>query len=286
MKISATTAFALISRWMKKMLQGELDPFIGGHKISCVAFKSLADSPEIMFALSTIWGAFAEPMRFEEKAAEQMILRAAREWLELQQDDTAARTAYVNRWIHEELAFGQERWKKAAGVNQSRATYQRWTKIKSPLTARLPKDGNDVDAAKGLVALGYPALAPVLPHLFQWLETSGSAVELVLRPFFAELGAPARDLARTALLNRNKPALKYSLLRYVLPGWPRDLVATLPLEGYLYDSDSYGLDVWALKLMVEKRIATHEGFEGLVAARDWKIARYHEHLSVLTSLAL
>lgn len=154
------------------------------------------------------------------------------------------------------------------------------------MTARLPKDGNDVDAAKGLVALGYPALAPVLPHLFQWLETSGSAVELVLRPFFAELGAPACDLARTALLNRNKPALKYSLLRYVLPSWPRDLVATLPLEGYLYDSDSYGLDVWALKLMVDKRIATHEGFEGLVAARAWKIARYHEHLSVLTSLAL
>ena len=51
------------------MLQGELEPFIGGHKISRVAFKSLADSPEIMFALSTIWGAFAEPMRFEEEAA-------------------------------------------------------------------------------------------------------------------------------------------------------------------------------------------------------------------------
>ncbi|HEX9171806.1 MAG TPA: hypothetical protein VF861_04015 [Telluria sp.] len=284
MKISATTAFALISRWMNKMAQGELEPFVGSDKISRVAFRTLADSPETMFALSTIWGAFAEPMRFEEKAAEQMIFRAAREWLALPQDDAAARTAYLDRWIHEELAYGRECRSKAAGVNQSRATYPRRAKANSPLTTQLPKDGGDVDAARNLVALGYPALAPVLPHLFQWLETNGSAVELVLRPFFAELGAPLRELACRALLNRNKPALKYSLLRYVLPSWPRDLVATLPLEGYLYDADAHGLDVWALKLMMEKRIPTHEGLEGLVAARDWKIARYKEHLNLLTSL--
>lgn len=35
------------------------------------------------------------------------------------------------------------------------------------LTATLPKDGNDVARAKELLGLGYPALAPVLPHLFR-----------------------------------------------------------------------------------------------------------------------
>jgi hypothetical protein len=158
--------------------------------------------------------------------------------------------------------------------------------MKSPLIAQLPKNSHDADGARALVALGYPALAPVLPHLFQWLETSGSDVELVLRPFFAELGAPARDLACQALLHRNKPALKHCLLRYILPSWPRDVVATLPLEAYLYDSDAYGLDVWALKLMIEKCIPTHDGLKGLAEARDRKIARLKELLDVLASLRL
>jgi len=156
---------------------------------------------------------------------------------------------------------------------------------KSALIARLPKNSHDADGARALVALGYPELAPVLPQLFQWLETNGSDVELVLRSFFAALGAPARDLACQALLHRNKPALKHCLLRYILPSWPRDVVATLPLEGYLYDSDAYGLDVWALKLMVEKRIPTHDGLKGLSEVRDWKIARLQEHLALLGNLA-
>lgn len=160
------------------------------------------------------------------------------------------------------------------------------TAAKSPLIARLPKNGRDVNSARELVALGYPALAPILPHLFRWLETSGSDVELVLRPFFAALGAPARDLACMALEHPNKPALKYCLLRYVLPGWPRDLVATLPLERYLDDGGAYGLDVWALKLMMEKRIPIHDGLKGLVERRDWKIARLEEQLQVLKNMAL
>jgi len=90
--------------------------------------------------------------------------------------------------------------------------------------------------------------------------------------------------APQALLHRNKPALKHCLLRYILPSWPRDVVATLPLEVYLYDSDAYGLDVWALKLMIEKCIPTHEGLKGLAEARDSKIARLQELLAVLASL--
>jgi hypothetical protein len=65
------------------------------------------------------------------------------------------------------------------------------------------------------------------------------------------------------------------------------LVATLPLEADLYDSDAY-VDVWALKLMVEKFIPTHDGLDGLdglVAATDCKIARCKGHLRVLTSFA-
>ena len=152
MKISAPIALALMSRWMNWMLRAQLEPYAGAHKIWHISSRALADSPETMHALWTIWGAFAEPLRFEEEGAEQMILRAAREWLALPQDDTLATAAYLERWIHEELGYGRARLGKAAAVNQSRQTYQRRAKVTSPLTSRLPKNGHDAERAKDLVA--------------------------------------------------------------------------------------------------------------------------------------
>ena len=157
-------------------------------------------------------------------------------------------------------------------------------KTKTPLTKLLPKNSHDVEGVQRLLELGYPALEPILPHLFQWLETNGSEVELALRPFFAKLGAPVRDLACDALLSPVKPALKHSLLRYVLPYWPREVVVTLPLERFLYDSDVLGLDIWALKLMMDMHIPTHDGLKGLDECRDFKLARLKEHQLVLESL--
>lgn len=151
-------------------------------------------------------------------------------------------------------------------------------KIDTQLTARLPKNGNDIDGAKELVALGYPAIAPVLPHLFQWLETSAPIVETVIQPFFTGLGAPARDLVCKAIAAPVKPALKYRLLRYVLPAWPRESLLTLPLEPLLQQYDSYGLDIWALKLMIDKRIPAHSDLEEW---RQIKISLLSEQLKVL-----
>jgi hypothetical protein len=151
-------------------------------------------------------------------------------------------------------------------------------KIDKNLTTRLPKNGNDVDGARELLALGYPAIAPVLPHLFQWLDTGGPLVDSVIQPFFAELGAPARDLVCEALGAAIKPALKYRLVRYVLPAWPREVLVTLPLEPLLQQYDFYGLDVWALKLMIEKKIPAHSE---LAEWRELKIKHLKERLQAL-----
>ncbi len=153
-------------------------------------------------------------------------------------------------------------------------------KIDKNLTAKLPRGRNDVESAKVLLALGYPEIAPVLPHLFQWLETDGPVVEAVIQPFFADLGAPARDLACQALEASVKPALKYRLLRYVLPTWPREVLITLPLEPLLQQYDSYGLDIWALKLMIDKKIPAHSCLE------EWrriKITHLEQRLEALQS---
>ena len=125
---------------------------------------------------------------------------------------------------------------------------------RSELTRLLPKGRTDVEGTRAILALGFPGVEPVLPSLFQWLETNGSEVELLIRPFFAELGEPALGLVRDALESSIKPARKAALLQHVLPSWPADVVAKLEpqLLSYLDRYDFYGLDAWALKLLIEK----------------------------------
>jgi hypothetical protein len=284
-RIAADTAYALIARTMRAMLVGRLAPGTGGARIWRAAGRALDQAPRNLSDSWTLWGALTEPTLVDSEIAPSLMLRAAAGWLALPDDDWEAREAYLDRWLFEELGYGATVSPEALAVHPFRRLLAA-AHDKSTLTPMLPKHSGDVASAQALVALGYPAVAPVLPHLFQWLETSGSPVEVVLRPFFAGLGAPARDLACQALLHKNKPARKETLLRHILPAWPRKVVATLPLEGFLYDSDFHGLDVWALKLMTEKRIPTHDGLRTLSAIKEEKTARLRNLLQVLDDLAL
>ncbi len=152
---------------------------------------------------------------------------------------------------------------------------------KSDLTSLLPRDRDDVENAKALVALGFPKVEPVLPSLFQWLETSGSEVELVIRPFFACLGEPALDLVRAALQTTAKPARQECLLRYVLPHWPAETVAKLlpELIALLGTYGFYALDVWALKLLLDKGLGDRSELERW---HNHKRTRLTEQLHALT----
>jgi hypothetical protein len=153
---------------------------------------------------------------------------------------------------------------------------------RSDLTKLLPRNGADIENARALVDLGYPTVKPVLTSVFQWLETSGSPVEMIIRPFFAGLGEPALELVRDALAVPIKPARKHALLRYVLPSWPASVVKKLEPElcGLIQQYDFYGLDVWALRLMIDKGLETHEGNARWKAQ---KIERLRELLAVLES---
>jgi hypothetical protein len=152
---------------------------------------------------------------------------------------------------------------------------------RTTLTALLPKHRDDVESARAILRLGFPSLEPVLPALFQWLETSGSAVELLVRPFFADLGEPAFELVRSALQAPIKPARKSCLLRFVLPGWPRELVVRLEpeLSQLVHGYDFYGLDVWALKVLIDKGVGNQEEWNRW---RHTKILRLQGQLSALT----
>lgn len=54
----------------------------------------------------------------------------------------------------------------------------------------LPRDKLDLERAEAIVALGYPAVAPLLPDLMLWLQDSNWPVCDVIAPFLASLGAP------------------------------------------------------------------------------------------------
>ena len=153
---------------------------------------------------------------------------------------------------------------------------------RSELTKLLPKNSSDVDGARAILALGYPTVAPVLKSLFQWLETSGSDVDLLMRPFFASLGEPAVELVAEALSSPSKPARKAALLQHVLPSWPREVLAHIEpqLKALIQDYDYYGLDAWALKLLIEKGLARDEDLEGW---RRIKITRLREQLAALSA---
>ena len=125
---------------------------------------------------------------------------------------------------------------------------------RSELTAMLPKNRDDVESARAIVALGYPTVEPVLKSLFQWLETSSSPVELIVREFFAEIGEPALPLVREALQAQIKPARKHCLLRHVLPHWPSEVLEKLGGELWNLLQEPHGLNVWSLKLMLDKGI--------------------------------
>lgn len=108
MQISTATAHELIERWMKKMLQGQLEPYDAAWKIWGMASRKVPASPDTMRPLWLIWGALTDWVELrptEQPVAEQEMLRAAREWLELRSGDLAARDDYLDRWIYDEMGY-------------------------------------------------------------------------------------------------------------------------------------------------------------------------------------
>jgi hypothetical protein len=141
----------------------------------------------------------------------------------------------------------------------------------------LPRDKNDAEAAKALVALGFPALEPVLPRMLEWLEAYGSPVELVMRDFFAALGIHAVPAVQSALAPRHD-ALKYAVVMNVVAKWPAEAVAPLKvqLQALATGSGFYGTDLAALRLLAEHRLADRAW---LGAWAQFKTRRLRELLS-------
>ena len=147
----------------------------------------------------------------------------------------------------------------------------------SSLKRLLPRNKDDAESARALVALGYPAVEPVLSQMLDWLKSNGSPVELVLRAFFADLGVQAVPVVQKALASRHD-LLKYSVVKHVVCRWPADAVSQLApqLQGLATGSGFYGTDLIAMRLLVEHRLAEPSWL------REWaefKVKRLRELLT-------
>ncbi|HSF47698.1 MAG TPA: DUF5071 domain-containing protein, partial [Burkholderiales bacterium] len=107
----------------------------------------------------------------------------------------------------------------------------------------LPRDKDDAEGARALVALGYPVVEPILPYMLDWLKSNGSPVEMVVREFFVSLGSKAVPVVQKALASRHD-GLKYFVVMNVVTRWPAEAIEKLKLQlqALATGSGSYGTD--------------------------------------------
>lgn len=54
----------------------------------------------------------------------------------------------------------------------------------------IPRSKMDTERAEAAVAAGYPAVAPILPELLEWMQDMNWLVAQILAPFLASIGSP------------------------------------------------------------------------------------------------
>jgi hypothetical protein len=83
----------------------------------------------------------------------------------------------------------------------------------------LPRDKFDTPRAEAIVAVGYPAVAPVVPELLAWIQDGNWPVAQIIAPFLATIGAPLIPHIR-AILATDDNMWKYWVLSHVVQHSP------------------------------------------------------------------
>ncbi|SRR6266480_1966528 len=101
--------------------------------------------------------------------------------------------------------------------------------MRPELSALVPRHKSDLENAHSAVALGWPAVEPIVSQLLQWLQDINWPVAHVLAPFFAEVGAALAPHIRR-VLETEDDVWKYYVIQAVVahsPGLARALEAEL-----------------------------------------------------------
>jgi hypothetical protein len=111
--------------------------------------------------------------------------------------------------------------------------------MRSDLTAFLPKDKFDTDKIDSVIALGFPAIEPILPALLEWMQDINWPVAQALQPFLTSIGGPLAPHVRY-VLSTDDDVWKWSVLHCIVLRSPElqtilradiERIATCPTQG-------------------------------------------------------
>jgi hypothetical protein len=106
----------------------------------------------------------------------------------------------------------------------------------------VPRDKLDVEGARSAVRAGYPAVAPVLPGLLEWVQDGKWPVAGIIAPFLAKIGMPILPEVQRVLESADD-VWKYWLLKLVVAESPEVLNALRPTLTRLVQNPTVGEQV-------------------------------------------
>ena len=136
---------------------------------------------------------------------------------------------------------------------------------RAELMSMMPATADDLPAAKRVVELGYPAVAPVMRDMVRWMRVAESPVADAFADFFASVGAPAAGVIAEGL-RRDNCWLKHRILTVVLPAWPADAVQQLSCDLSIAAThpDAYDNDLHCVAILARHGLVDLKWLRGWV----------------------
>ena len=121
----------------------------------------------------------------------------------------------------------------------------------------LPKNAQDADAARQLVALGPDVLGPIVPDMLRRLKDHQSPVADIYCEFFAANGERFVAVVEGFLARSSMPDLKNVIVTRILVHWSRDALAELSatLQVLVTRSDLFNTDLVLIRLLHTHKLA-------------------------------
>jgi Domain of unknown function (DUF5071) len=143
----------------------------------------------------------------------------------------------------------------------------RLRQLRRDLRKFLPQRSDDLDALPRLVALGYPAVEPILFDLLKWIRQPDWPVTKPIAVFLTQIGTPLTPYVEKVFRSHDQ-AWAAQVIREVLEHWPAE--ALLPLVPHLEQQAIHALwgnDLEALSLLVRNRLLPREYGRDLLGSK-------------------
>ena len=139
----------------------------------------------------------------------------------------------------------------------------------------LPKNAQDADAARRLVALGPDVLGPVVPDMLRRLKDHQSPVADIYSEFFAANGERFVAVVGGFLARSSMPDLKNVIVTRILVHWSRDALAELSptLQMLVTRSDFFNTDLVLIRLLHTHRLVDASWLEQWLTFKRDRLAQ-------------